>query len=418
VRKQHWAILFVLIALGGGTLWLFLGGAPVEEGRCRLVSEKADQYSEPVWLAVQVLQPLTVKPESVRDLPAGFDRPCYYEIKSGGKQISLVVNLSGGLRLCLDTNGDGVLSHQRCYGATLIRQGEWQFGPISPTSQDNAGEAEGGFYVTCGSTESPAPLITRPASLRTGKLKLDGRTYRVAVIDGDYDGRFRSILSLPLDQQWWLPKSDVFAIDLNRNGEFERSPSLSVPSEVMPLGTLVRVGDTYYALALAQDGTSLMLSKTQPQLGALVIEPNDTTAELKLWSDAADQCLRGRQWQLPAGKYLGTHAAFKKKDAAGNVWSFACDLNGGPAHYPLGPLKFFAIAPGQPTRLRVGPPFVVTTEVRKIGTELSIQLVLIGCGGERYQASVQRNGQRVPEPAFKIVDEEGTVLVADKFQYG
>ncbi len=86
--------------------------------------------------------------------------------------------------------------------------------------------------------------------------------------------------------------------------------------------------------------------------------------------------------------------------------------------HPLGALKFFTIEPGQTTRLRLGPPFVVTAEVQQNGPEVSICSVIFGCGGERYRSSIQRNGQRLPEQTFKIVDEKGNVLVADKFQYG
>jgi hypothetical protein len=120
---------------------------------------------------------------------------------------------------------------------------------------------------------------------------------------------------------------------------------------------------------------------------------------------------------LPAGKYQGMYADVQMKDAAGNAWSFSCDLIPSVRH-PLGALKFFTIEPGQTTRLRFGPPFVVTAEVQQNGPEVSICSVLFGCGGERYKSSVQRNGQRLPEQTFKIVDGKGTVLVADKFQYG
>ena len=76
------------------------------------------------------------------------------------------------------------------------------------------------------------------AFFRTGKLRLAGQTYQVAVVDGDCDGLFRSILSLPLltTHGGLVPRCDVFAIDLNRNGTFEIS---SVATEVrgLPLGS-------------------------------------------------------------------------------------------------------------------------------------------------------------------------------------
>jgi len=420
MRRLRWAILFALIALGGGTLWLLLGHESIEEGRCRLVRRKADPSSQLMGLAFQMLQPQTTKPDRVRNLPAGFDRPCYYEIKSSDKRIPLVVNLSERPALCLDTNGDGVLSQERCFAATRVREtkvssSSLRFGPISLVSEDGSSQTDGTFYVNTYRTDAPGPLTAFPAFFRTGKLRLAGQTYQVAVVDGDCDGRFHSILSLPLDQAWRIPESDVFAIDLNHNGQFEIS--LSGRSEVMPLGHLIQVADTYYAIDIASDGRSLALAKTELEFGTLSIEPNDTMAELRLWSDASDQYLRGRQWRLPAGKYKGIYAAFEKKDASGDVWSFSSNLSS--AFTCLGPLEFFTIQPGETTSVKIGPPFAVKTDVQRAGPEnVSIGGVLAGCAGEEYQMGCRRNDRALPSPAFKIVDEKGTVLVAGKFEYG
>jgi hypothetical protein len=322
----------------------------------------------------------------------------------------------------VDTDSDGVLGRERCFGATRIRATEGgssslQFGPISLVAPDASGATDSRFYVRCYRADAGATLTTCPVFFRTGKLKLDGRTYHVAAVDGDCDGRYRSLLSLPLDRPWRIPDSDVFAIDLNGDGKFEMSLYPDRPSEVMPLGQLVRVADVYYALEIAPDGRSLVLSRTEPQFGILALEPNDMTIEMRLWSDAADQQLsHDRQWQLPAGRYKAIYAASEIRDASGDWWSFSSNLSSAFTH--LGPLDFFVIRPGETTRLRVGPPFVMTADVHRAGAQVSISPVLSGCGGERYQADFQRNGRRPPDRTFKIVDEEGNVLVADKFQYG
>jgi len=421
LRRLRWAILFALIVLGGGTLWLLLSRALIEEGRCRLVRKKADPRSHLIGLAFQVLQPQLARPEDVRDLPAGFSRPCYYQIRSGGKRVPMVVNLSTRPSLCLDTDGDGILAQERCYAVTCIplakaSSSSWRFGPISLVSDNGSRRIDGRFYVNGHRGDAPPWLTACPAVFRTGKLRVAGQTYQVAVVDGDYDGQFHSILSLPLDHGWRLPASDVFAIDLNHNGTFEMS--LEARSEVMPLGRLVQVGGDYYAIDIATDGASLALSKTEPQLGTLAVESTDAAVEIKLWSDAADQYLsRGRQWQLPVGKYMGIYATLETKDASGDTWTFSSNLSS--ATSDLGLLDSFVIQPGETTSVKVGPPFVTKTEVQRVDAGLvSIGLVLTGCGGEQYQADFQRNHKRAPERTFKIVDEKGTVLVADKFQYG
>jgi hypothetical protein len=329
------------------------------------------------------------------------------------------MNLSERPTLCVDTKGDGVLSRQQCFTATRVRAtkvnvASLRFGPVSLASDGGSSGTGSRFYVDSYRADAPGPLITFPAFFRTGTLRLAGQTYRVAVADGDYDGRFHSTLALPLDHAWRLPASDVFAIDLNHDGEFEFSSAGR--SEVTPLGHLIQVAGTYYAIDLAPEGTSIALVKTEPEFGTLALEPNDTTAELKLWSDASDQYLRGRQWRLPAGQYKGIYIASERKDASGDVWSFSSDFSSAFSH--LGSLEFFVIRPGETTSVRIGPPFVVTAEVHQVGRDVAISPVITGCGGEQYQANFQRNGRPAPRRAFKIVDEEGTILVADKFQYG
>jgi len=423
VRKPRGAILFGLIVLGGGACGVLLGRARVEEGRCPLVPTKFDRSSHFLGLTYRSLSPQRGKPHLARDLPTSFDRPCYYVMKSADKQVLLVMNLSTKPRLCVDTDGDGVLSEEQCYAAVDIRKwmatsNSWRFGPILLASEEGASETGGSFYVECYRGDVLGPLALFPAFFRTGKVRLAGRTYPVAVVDGDYDGRFSSFLSLPLDSGR-RPVVDGFAIDLNRNGKFV---NLEMPrqghSEIMPLSHLVRVADTYYTIDVSSHGTSLTLSKTEPPLGTLVVEPGDIAVELKLWSEAASQGLPpGRQWQLPADRYAGVYAGLEKKDASGNVWTLSGGL--GSAAGDLGALNSFVIRPGETTSIKLGPPFVVKTDVQRHGAGLvTIGLVLTGCAGEQYRPDFQRNHKRAPQRTFKIVDEKGNMLVADKFQYG
>jgi hypothetical protein len=177
---------------------------------------------------------------------------------------------------------------------------------------------------------------------------------------------------------------------------------------------MVLIADKYYTVNLAGDGSTLELTEAQPAFGSLVIEPTEAAIELKLWSDAADQHLSRvtRQRQLPVGRYQALFAALLVKDSDRNGWTFS-------ASRKLGPLGSFEIAPGETTRVRIGPPFVVTAEVTHSKTNtVAISPVIRGCGGEEYQADVKLNGRRLSAPAFKIVDEDGNVLVQDKFKYG
>jgi hypothetical protein len=422
VKKWHWTILAAVIALGTGLLWAFFGREPIEEGRCRLVRKKADPESQLMGLAFQFLWPLDNKPDSVQDLPADFTHPRYYEIRSGDKAVPMAVDFSrrNGL-LCIDTDGDGILSDERCFTtkpikASRLSAGTHQFGPIRPILNDGVARYDSGFYTRCYRDDPRGLLMLFSAFFRTGKLRLGGQTYRVAVVDGDHDGSYHSILPLPLDHQWRMPACDVFAIDLNRNGILEIS--MHGQSEVVPLGKLVKVGDAYYAIEIASDGRSLALSRAEPQFGTLTVEPNDATIELRLWSDAADQyLLQSREQQLPAGKYKAIHAVLATTDASGDMWTFMS--NSSSAVTRLGPLEFFTIEPGETTTIGIGPPFVLKADVQKGSSgRVSINPVIVGCAGEEYAAAYRRS-RRQPTPiAFTIVDEKGAVLETGKFEYG
>jgi hypothetical protein len=426
MTRRRWTILLGVIVLGGGLLWVFLGREPIREGRCRLARKRVDPDSPLMWLVERHFTPLGGKPESVRDLPAGFEEPRYYTIHSDDRPVLVAADYSQKLvRLYVDTDGDGVLSEERCFTARVNKESpvsgrRQHLGPISLISRDSPGRVNDGFDVGCFREDVRGLLMPRAAYFRTGKIRLAGRTYRVAAVDGDYDGLFKSTLSLPLTDRTLVtrPGCDVFAMDLNRNGRFELSQREE--SEVFPLGKLAKVGDVYYAIDFAPDGSSLVLSKTEPQFGTLVMEPNDVAAELRLWSDAADQHLPyNHQWQLPPGKYAAIHAVLTARDRSGGIWMF-------PPFVPvfaadrLGPLDFFTIEPGVTTSIRVGPPFAVKAEVetQRNGRTVEINPVLVGCAGEEYSAAFLRNGERPSPPGFKIVDEKGTVLIADNFEYG
>ncbi len=120
MTKRRWAILVGGILLSGGLLWLAFVGEPIEEGRCKLVRRKVKPSGELARLASQVLEPQTSRPQGLQDLPAGFDNPCFYELRSDGKPVSLVVNLSEEPVLCLDMDGDGVLSEEQHFPATRV----------------------------------------------------------------------------------------------------------------------------------------------------------------------------------------------------------------------------------------------------------------------------------------------------------
>lgn len=417
MTKRRRAILVGGIILGGGLLWLFLGREPIEEGWCRLRLKAVGNpaTNELVTLAWQVLEPELSRPNDISDLPNGFHQACYYQMKMGDTGFSLAMDLSSTENLSFDTDRDGLLSDEQCFAPTSVELRSnvkrERYGPISlHCDPRDAGETVV-FYAISPPLSQPALLSLYPASYRVGKLRIDGRIHKVAVMDGDFDGRFGSVVSPPVPARWRLPQSDIFAIDINRDGKFKASWGRS--NEVMPLSRMVRLGESYYAVDLSPDGSRLALTKTESAFGRLAVDPPDARVQLRFWSDAAEQffsCDAGT-WDLPAGTYQAIDPVLSLPDPNRGLWIFRTT--------DAGKLSLFTVRPNETTRFRIGPPFTVAADVRNNGDgTVSISPVITGCAGEQYQADFERNGRRAPDRTFTIRDEKGTVLVADKFQYG
>ncbi|UCE49027.1 MAG: hypothetical protein JSW47_02575 [Phycisphaerales bacterium] len=70
------------------------------------------------------------------------------------------------------------------------------------------------------------------------------------------------------------------------------------------------------------------------------------------------------------------------------------------------------------TALKLGPPFMIKSEVRRNGSSVDIDFTIVGQAGERYENFVRKDNRTITGAKLKIVDEEGNVLVNDKFKYG
>jgi len=416
MTKRRWTILIAAILLGVGLLWLVLGRESIQEGRCRLRLTQNPDLDPITHLVSQTLSPLPDQPADIKDVPPEIRRPSHYYLTAGERQVPLAVDFSGNLKMCLDADADGMLSDERCYPAHLVKGLEERvtfrnkFGPLLMAIDH--GEQQGSVRLTVLSyrRDKPGPLWVYPSHYRSGRLSLGGNVYAVALIDGDYDGLYKTLLSLPLDPSL-QPRCDVFAIDLNGDGKFDE---FGPGGEISPLTAMVAVDGRYYAAHVAHNGETLELATVEPQEGHLAVDSPNTSLDLKLWSDAANQVLSSRtnEWTLPVGRYQTVSAKLHLCDPNNDDWVF-------PMRPDFGIVRSFEIQPGCVTRLRAGPPFILTTNVEKgYANTLLISPTLVGCTGEGYQFDFGRNGPRPSEREFKIVDEKGTVLETGKFEYG
>jgi hypothetical protein len=114
--------------------------------------------------------------------------------------------------------------------------------------------------------------------------------------------------------------------------------------------------------------------------------------------------------ELPARTYRPRRISLAIQKG-GNEWI----ING---FGPWGELAKINVKEGQTAVLKPGPPFLIKTNLRRRGQNLTIGLLVVGQAGEHYSAQVRTRRGSLPAPRLKIVDEGAKVLASDKFRFG
>lgn len=386
--------------------------------KCRLRYKANRRPDTIVSLACQYQFTTLDKPSELKDLPADAPRDAmYFVVRFGDKDIRGVTYRSRRrpwkIKLYLDMDDDGLVSDERCFVAKAVRKYRfgwfqyYMFGPCSVKPVDADSESNIRFFVK---THQGRQLIFFPAGYHVGMVRLGENFYNVGVIDGNFDGRYDKILSVPMEHSRH-PGCDSFVIDRNQNGKFDSKEVYSQFSELMPFSKMVKVEDTYYRIDIASDASSLELMKVAPEFGTLDV--GGENIKLLLWSDAANQFLSGsiRQWRLPAGRYTALSMELNRTNSLGTRWTLKSSSQ-------TGKLSNFEIRPGEKASIKIGPPFLIKTTAEWSNEKVSIGLNLEGQAGEQYSGVVMKNGRRQPAPRLKIEDETGKVLASGKFEYG
>ncbi len=354
-----------------------------------------------------------VRPAALREVPADAPRnPAYFAIWVGDREVPGITYRStrppGPVKFSLDTDGDGLLSDESQYVGTWLRwlypYNTFQFGPVY--LRQGARHAGGDtFYVQCSGGQW---LTLHTAFYREGRVTLNGRGHKIALVDQNFDGYFNQSF-LPPAASRRDPQCDVLAMDLNGDSKFDYGKPGE--SEIMPLSTLVKVGGDYYRLDVSEDGSTAEFRQAKPAWGWLDLGGEEVV--LGLWSDAAQQRLSsaGGKLSLPAGRYAIVSLELTKSDS-GDRWTFDMSKESGQ-------LGDFEIRPGETTAFKIGPPFQVRASMRRFGKapDVSVSFELEGQAGERYSAIAKKNDKEVPEPSFKIWDGAGQVVQSGRFAY-
>lgn len=389
----------------------FSTGPVVAEARLAIVPVARNSPTD--FLGMQRQDTTTERPTELREQPADAPKePVYFAVCVGDKHVHGItyrsINPGRKVKLYLDTDGDGLFSDEKEYVGVWLSifslTRTYQFGPVL-TRQPGSGAGGSSFYARCSDGEW---LTFYSVSYRRGRVVLDGRTYEIALVDADFDGRYNKYFAPPAASSR-DPRCDVLAIDLNGDSKFRYGEPGD--SEIMPLGRLIKINNQYYSMNVAEYGSTIEFRQAKPQFGTLNLEGKQ--AKLALWSEAIHQRVSGSNgmWLLPAGKYSVVELELTEPDSQGNRWTF----HAGQAW--AGQLGDFEIRPGKTTSFRIGPPFQIKTFMKDTGRNALVGFDLEGQAGELYVPGAKKNSVEVPVPQFKIISLAGQTVHTGQFAF-
>jgi len=198
-----------------------------KEGHCKLKYQAVDTSESTIYLASQNLSRLSRKPAQLKDLPKNKTGRFLYRLaKIGDTDIPVVIDRTNTnkFKLYMDTDADGYLSDEKKFISKAVKKrlfgsvDHYKFGPITVQFDKPDGKLTKRIYVIVHNNLDNRQIC--PADYRKGKVLLGQNIYDVAVLDGDFDGKYDKILSPPVETIW-RPGCDSFAIDLNRDGKLD-----------------------------------------------------------------------------------------------------------------------------------------------------------------------------------------------------
>jgi hypothetical protein len=200
---------------------------------------------------------------------------------------------------------------------------------------------------------------------------------------------------------------DKLLIDFNGDGEFDiRAGS----EETQPLGRYALVGDRYWQVDVAADGSAVTVAPLGKPLGT--VRSNVSQFALLLRGDEGDMRVRGTggSARVPAGKYTLVRCQFVMQDTAGRRWVFT---GGGEDRVTVD------VPANDSVELPLGPPLTPKIEVTRIdNAHVALTISLRGSGGESYNEIFYNDNVKPPAPKARLFDDAGLALGQLDFHYG
>jgi hypothetical protein len=369
------------------------------------------QITQEVGAGGQILTLTTQKPALKAEPPYQSREPLYAVLELGVKKepFTLVVDSSGPGRgydtLYLDVDRTGRISAANKMARTAGTTGK-VFGPAKISVDCGTERSPQSFLFHLREYKSAEGEIVRDlmavnAGYYQGMVSFGDQKRLVAVVDADGNGLYNDY-STKADGG-----GDRLLIDLNGDGKFDPRAN---GDEAQPLGRYVLVGDHYWRIDVAADGSALTVEPLDKPLGVI----RATIADYTLLLEGKDGVFRVRgkagTVRVPAGAYHMSQCVWRVYDKSRRFWEFSGQ---GPAGASL------EVPAAGELKLPLGPPLSPTIAVSPPEAgRITLLLSLLGAGGESYRLVRLNNTENPPIPRARIVDSGGHELAVVVFHYG
>ncbi len=270
------------------------------------------------------------------------------------------------------------------------------------------------------------------AAYREGEIELDGRKRRVVLVDFNSNGRFGDMFEVEQDARGGAVRSvvgDMLYID-PKPAARHRSPYDSTTSDdQFQVGKLISLDNRFHELNVHPSGATLSLAPSSLPTGyaananrgaRAIVYGEQSTLEIAFDEDGKAVLPEGT-WRLLSYTILHPEPEPEAQDDADKPQPGRAAARPTVVSARAGnDVKPFRIADGKNTRMVFGAPFTpqVTASVsRRAPGALSLQMSLVGAGGERCSSMII-NGRRPPQPEFTIHTKDGEEVASGKFSYG
>lgn len=424
--------------LAGVAVLLLAGAVGAEESEFTLRT-----HGGPVRLAPVMPARGQAVPRPASGLPKlACPTPLFFEVKLGPEQVPhlFVLDSSTGAepgydRLYVDTNGDGRLSDEQAFEGKCSLNRGYTVGffhgcKLQVKYQDGAQpwafNAQYVVFQDANSRAQPSLMLTAAASCE-GMVDFGGKKLKVALVDGDSNGRFNDLFAFAKAPAGTSvaagvgpPSGDWILVDANADGQFDAE---ALGLEAFGCGRYLIVDGKCYEISVSASGRRVSAARSSAPLGMLrrVGDGPFAVALLTPGSGMLALYSSGEPVAVPAGLYRLYTCVTAVTDEAGTLWRATGRANAPAQAFRVEEGKLAAVRFGAP--LKVGATAAVypsgSASALKAGDTVRLSLAIKGEGGEEYSAgAITKAGGRLPPPTVAILARGGQEVASGTFQYG